>query len=97
MYSPSVPRLVKAISIFPHLSPDWSQTTQRKLWRDVSCKLGYPKTLTSASFALRTNYEKFLKDYENRCAVVVLCVPAHLMKLLHLLGCRVLGFRVLGF
>ena len=48
-------------------TPAEPQVTGCKQWKGVAEKFDFPKSITSGSFTLRTNYERFLKDYELRC------------------------------
>lgn len=48
----------------------------KKLWREITKGLNLPASITSAAFTLRTQYQKYLYDYE--CDKMNLSTPADL-------------------
>jgi hypothetical protein len=48
----------------------------KKLWREITKGLNLPSSITSAAFTLRTQYQKYLYDYE--CAREGLSHPSDL-------------------
>uniref|UniRef100_A0A915AAX4 Uncharacterized protein n=1 Tax=Parascaris univalens TaxID=6257 RepID=A0A915AAX4_PARUN len=50
----------------------------KKLWREITKGLNLPSSITSAAFTLRTQYQKFLYDYE--CEREGLSCPADLQQ-----------------
>ncbi|VDM42748.1 unnamed protein product [Toxocara canis] len=50
----------------------------KKLWREITKGLNLPSSITSAAFTLRTQYQKFLYDYE--CEREGLSSPADLQQ-----------------
>ncbi|VDM72442.1 unnamed protein product [Strongylus vulgaris] len=48
----------------------------KKLWREITKGLNLPSSITSAAFTLRTQYQKYLYDYE--CEKEALSNPSDL-------------------